>query len=90
MTAARDGVPPVCNFLYRYTFHSRSREMGLGSYPGVSLADAREKARAAATLRDKGLDPLGEAQKAKASAPNLADLRAERPPLPDPPHRRAG
>ena len=43
--------------------------MGLGSYPGVKLAEARDKAREAATLRAKGLDPLGEAQKAKASLP---------------------
>jgi integrase len=65
VTLGRDGEPKR-SFLYRYSVNGRSREMGLGAYPGVSLGEAREKARGAAAQRAKGLDPLDEAQRLKA------------------------
>lgn len=34
------------------------REMGLGSYPDTTLAEAREKARLARKARDEGTDPI--------------------------------
>ncbi len=33
--------------LFRFSLHERARQMGLGPYPDVSLADAREAARLA-------------------------------------------
>jgi integrase len=43
------------------------RTMGLGSYPGVTLAQARERARAARDLLHAGIDPI-EDKRAKRSA----------------------
>ncbi|MFG5777684.1 tyrosine-type recombinase/integrase [Comamonas sp. J-3] len=45
-------------WVYRYVHHGSRRRMGLGSYPAVSLAAAREAARAALGVRDSGADPL--------------------------------
>ncbi|WP_240939323.1 site-specific integrase [Diaphorobacter sp. HDW4A] len=45
-------------WVYRYVFMHHRRRMGLGSYPAVTLASAREAARAAMGLRDSGTDPL--------------------------------
>src|SRR5688572_30464407 len=40
-----------------YSFGGKRRELGLGSMPVVSLADARRKAEEAARLRHDGVDP---------------------------------
>lgn len=45
-------------WVLRYVFRGPRRRMSLGSYPAVSLAAAREAARAALALRDSGVDPL--------------------------------
>ncbi len=45
-------------WVFRYRFMHQRRRMGLGSYPAVSLAAAREAARQAIGLRDAGIDPL--------------------------------
>src|SRR5579863_6735984 len=47
---------------YRYTVCGRARTMGLGPYPTVSLAMAREMAEAARKLRATGHDPLDQRQ----------------------------
>jgi integrase len=48
----------------------RERWMGLGSYPDVSLADARDKAADARRLRKQGMDPITtrDAQRAAQTA----------------------
>jgi Arm DNA-binding domain len=51
----------------RYTLHGRSREMGLGPYPLVGLAEARDKATVQRRLLLDGIDPI-EARKAKQPA----------------------
>ena len=49
----------------------KRREMGLGSWPDVSIAEARERAaKARKQLRD-GVDPIFERQKTKRSAKPL-------------------
>ena len=45
-------------WVFRYRFMHQRRRMGLGSFPTVSLAAAREAARQAIALRDSGIDPL--------------------------------
>jgi integrase len=57
-------------WVLRYMVRGRSRDMGLGRFPEVSLADAREKAEAARKLLRAGTDPLDarEAEKAKLAA----------------------
>ncbi|HZZ21620.1 MAG TPA: integrase arm-type DNA-binding domain-containing protein [Roseiarcus sp.] len=56
-------------WVYRFTLQGREREMSLGSFPTVSLADARTKhAQLAASVANK-IDPLGDRRSAKAFAP---------------------
>ena len=62
-----DGQPRR-SFVYRYKIAGRAREAGLGSYPATSLSEARARAREAATLRAKGIDPLAAKATAKAEA----------------------
>jgi integrase len=54
--------------------HGRRRDVGLGKYPEVSLAEARDRV---ATFRRQvrdGLDPIEERRKAKEIVPTFADL----------------
>lgn len=46
------------SWIYRYRSGGRSREMGLGALNAVSLASAREKAKAATQQRAAGHDPI--------------------------------
>ena len=46
------------SWVFRDLFMRQRRRMGLGSYPLVSLAEAREAARAALKLRNSGTDPI--------------------------------
>lgn len=46
------------SWLFRYRFNGRRREAGLGSYPTVTLAKAREYAREAHDLVRRGIDPI--------------------------------
>ena len=45
-------------WVLRYTLHGRRREMGLGSYPSVGLADARTTALKCRRLVATGVDPI--------------------------------
>jgi len=45
-------------WVLRYTFGGKRRDMGLGAYPAVTLADAREAADEARKLLRRGSDPL--------------------------------
>jgi integrase len=47
------------NWVLRYRFAGREREMGLGSLRDVRLSLARKKAQAARELRATGVDPIG-------------------------------
>jgi hypothetical protein len=48
-------------WLYRYSVKGKDRRLGLGSYPTVSLADARRLAEQARRLRkEQRLDPIAE------------------------------
>ncbi len=53
MTGARSWV-------LRYQLHGKRRDLGLGGWPDVSLAKAREKAQAARAMKAEGVDPLAE------------------------------
>jgi integrase len=54
------------SWLLRYVMHDKRREMGLGPYPDVTLAQARDRAREARDAIWRGLDPVEEKQ-AKAT-----------------------
>lgn len=67
--------PGAAKWSLRYMVAGKSREMGLGRYSndakkGVTLAEARKRARAAGPKLDAGLDPLAlrEAEKAARRA----------------------
>lgn len=46
------------SWIYRYRFNNKLRDMGLGSYPEVSLAEARALAADARKMAKTGTDPL--------------------------------
>ena len=50
-------------WMFRATVHGRRREMGLGGYPDVSLAQAREAADKWRTVAKAGRDPVKEREK---------------------------
>jgi len=62
-------------WMFRYQRQRKVREMGFGSFPAVSLAEARDKAEAARKLLASGIDPLEQRREAKA-AQGIAKARA--------------
>jgi integrase len=62
----------VLRFLYR----GKAREMGLGSYPEVGLAEAREKALAGRRLARSGVDPI-QARKRGEGVPTFGEIADE-------------
>jgi integrase len=44
--------------VYRITIGEKRRSIGLGGYPEISLAKAREKARESKEMIEKGIDPI--------------------------------
>jgi integrase len=48
------------SWLLRYRLGGRRRHLGLGGYPAVPLAEARERAEAARVLLQQGKDPVAE------------------------------
>lgn len=52
-------------WILRTIIGNRRREMGLGGYPGVTLAMAREAAREARELIRRGIDPIEAAKEAR-------------------------
>src|SRR5215471_16331822 len=59
----------------RYTLRGRHREMGLGPYPLIGLAEARDKATIQRRLLLDGIDPI-EARKSKQLARNAVTFAA--------------
>lgn len=56
------------SWLLRFSFAGRRPEIGLGSFPEVPLALARQRARAARELVRQGINPIDAKQTAKNSA----------------------
>ncbi len=70
------GVPGLCmqiapsgarSWVLRAMVGSKRRDMGLGPYPGVTLAQAREKARHARNRIDQGHDPILDRERARSA-----------------------
>jgi integrase len=53
------------SWVLRYQVAGKRRDLGLGAYPSVTLADAREAARAARAKLAQGIDPIEDARRAK-------------------------
>jgi integrase len=62
------------SWLFRFARQGRERWMGLGPYPDVSLAEARQKAFDARRLLRDGLDPI-EARRGARMAARLEEAR---------------
>lgn len=58
-------------WILRLVIHGKRREMGLGRWPDVSIAEARERAAAARKQLRDGIDPIFERQKTKCSVKPL-------------------
>jgi integrase len=56
------------SWIFRYRAGGRLRDMGLGPFPTVGLADARERARQARLQRLDGADPIEVKREAKVAA----------------------
>jgi integrase len=55
-------------WIFRYALAGKRRDMGLGPYPAVSLAEARRKAEDARKTVAEGKDPVAEARAAASAA----------------------
>ena len=53
------------SWVLRYQVHGRRRDLGLGAYPDVTLAMARDRASEARRLIVEGEDPIDQKQRAK-------------------------
>ena len=58
--------PTARSWVLRMAVGSKRRQIGLGSYPTVPLAEAREKARAKRKMVEEGFDPVAERRAAHA------------------------
>jgi integrase len=68
------------SWVFIYKLSGRRREMGLGTYPTVTLIDVREKAGHARKLKADGIDPIQarkETQAAQRAEEQLAALKAK-------------
>ena len=54
-------------WIFRYALNGRTRDMGLGSYPNVSLATARRLAEQRRALLKEGIDPIEHRRAARAA-----------------------
>ena len=64
------------SWMLRVVIDGKRCDLGLGSYPDVGLADAREKARAKRTAIAAGINPLAE-KRAKAEADRVERAKAK-------------
>ena len=62
------------SWVFRFQIDGKRRDMGLGAYPDLTLADARSKAAEHRKQRNEGIDPLN-AKAAQRSAQRLASAR---------------
>jgi integrase len=63
-------------WVLRFMSQGKAREMGLGSFPAVGLADARQKAFAARKLAKEGVDPIADRQRDRG-IPTFGELADE-------------
>jgi integrase len=64
------------SWMFRYALHGKSRDMGLGGYPEISLADAREHARECRALLRRGVDPI-EHRRAQRGAQRVTEAKTK-------------
>ncbi len=62
------------SWILRYSLNDRRRDLGLGSYTDLTLAEAREKAREKRKLVSQGIDPI-EAKREQRDARTVAQSK---------------
>ena len=67
--------PSARSWVFRYMLNGKAREMGLGSYPEVSLEAARLAGSEARALKAQGKDPI-EARESVRASRRLQDAKA--------------
>lgn len=60
--------PDARSWLLRVTAAGKQRELGLGSFPSVTLTEARERARSLRAQLSSGEDPVAERQASRSAA----------------------
>jgi len=63
-------------WVLRYTIGSKRREMGLGSYPDIGLADARDRAAENRKQAKDGIDPIQAKPKGPGQIPTFTSCAA--------------
>lgn len=63
-------------WVLRFTINGKRREMGLGSYPDVGLAEARDKAGECRSLAKSGIDPIQARRTAPSQTPTFTTCAA--------------
>ena len=72
-----DGSLVRRRWIFRFVFRDRTREMGLGGYPEVSLGDARKARDAAEKVVQSGQDPIAardDAHRAQIAKPTFGEI----------------
>ena len=64
------------SWIYRYKMDGKTRYMGLGAFPAVTLAEAREAAEDARRVSSRGVDPLQVRETERESKRKAASARA--------------
>lgn len=70
-------APSHGKWVLRVTLHGKRREMGLGPFPDVSLAEARRSAEAGRALVRDGKDPIKERERERREAARNFHLLAD-------------
>src|SRR5215471_1619689 len=70
--------PGASSWVFRFTLNGTARTMGLGPYPDIGLAKAREMAREARQVLRQGRDPLEVRRASAAAAPALRTATSRR------------
>ncbi len=61
-------------WIFRFKLFDRMRDMGLGTHPSVSLAEARKLASEARTFVRRGIDPIEARKKQSTPAPVTSEM----------------
>ena len=61
------------SWAYRYRIDGKSRKLTLGTFPALSIAEARQKAAGAAVKVQRGTDPIIEKKRSEARATNTVN-----------------
>jgi integrase len=65
----------ACGWIFRYAMAGKTRDMGLGGFPDISLAAARKHAEECRALLQRGIDPI-EQRRSQRGAQRVAQAKS--------------